>query len=363
MKHIIIGILTLILVTTLLVGCSSQEKTNQQLPIVEDSDLIVSSSGSIVVSHEAKLAFGSGGKIVKIYVDKGDEVSEGQVLARLDGGPLELALAETLVTLDLAKYNLEKTEEPFSDNNIESARFAVDWGKQQLDYAIYWLKHAEWRLPRAEASLIEAEKALSQAAENEVEKAETALAEAIAVEKKWRIEVEQYRLVTIPDARVSLLDFEARLEAMLDTPTELAVEAAKSQLMAAELAVAEAQKQLNDVVIIAPFDGVVTDVCFEEGHTISVTTLIINLIDLTSMELEVNIDEIDIVDVKVGQRVIIEVDALPVLQLEGEIRSISTLPRFEAGMVLYVVKIGFDIPLDSGLKVDMSAIANIIINE
>lgn len=347
-------------------GCGgSQTETSQQLTEVVRGDLIVSVSagGNIVVSDEAKLAFSSGGKIGGIYVDKGDEVRKGEVLARLDAGPLELALTQAQLaegqakaTIDQAEYTLEQAEEPWNDDDIDWAEAVLDWAEDELYYAEWWLSHAEWSLSRAE-------KALAEAIGDEV-------AEALAEVGLWRLEVEQCKRMRIPDALASLLATEAQLEAMLDAFDEVAVEAAESQLTAAKsqlkadgLAVTEAQKQLDEAVIIAPFDGVVTDVYFEEGNTISAATTIINLIILTNMELAVEVDEIDIVDVKVGQRALIEVDALPALQLEGNIISISTLPKFESGIVLYTVKIGFDAPPDSGLKIDMSAIADIIIVE
>ena len=81
------------------------------------------------------------------------------------------------------------------------------------------------------------------------------------------------------------------------------------------------------------------------------------------MELKVEVDEIDIADVKPGQRALIEVDALPDLQLEGEVTSISTLSIETGGLVLYEVTISLNASPDSGLKIGMSVIADIIINE
>jgi HlyD family secretion protein len=81
------------------------------------------------------------------------------------------------------------------------------------------------------------------------------------------------------------------------------------------------------------------------------------------MELSVELDEIDVPDVEKGQRAIIEVDALPDLSLEGEVGAIRLVPTLEAGLVLYEVEIDFDVPQDSGLRVGMSAEADIIIVE
>ena len=74
-------------------------------------------------------------------------------------------------------------------------------------------------------------------------------------------------------------------------------------------------------------------------------------------------DEIDITEVKPGQRAIIEVDALPALPLEGKVSSISLLPTVEAGVIVYDVKIEFDVPEGIGLRAGMSATGDIVIAE
>jgi RND family efflux transporter MFP subunit len=132
-----------------------------------------------------------------------------------------------------------------------------------------------------------------------------------------------------------------------------------------QLALDEANNDLEEAVIVATFDGVVASVDVKEGAIIPAPTLtlqtIIHLIDLTTMELTAEVDEIDIALVKPGQEAIIEVDALPALQLDAEVISISVLPEVEEGVVLYEVMIGFDVPEGYELKVGMSATADIII--
>jgi multidrug efflux pump subunit AcrA (membrane-fusion protein) len=78
------------------------------------------------------------------------------------------------------------------------------------------------------------------------------------------------------------------------------------------------------------------------------------------MELDAEVDEIDIPGVRLGQRAVISVDALPDLQLEGKVTSISPLSTEKSGVILYKVKVGFDVLENSGLKSGMSATADII---
>jgi RND family efflux transporter MFP subunit len=288
---------------------AKQEAAPQPVEVVRGDLIIsVSGSGSIGVANEASLAFDDSGKVDKIYVDEGDVVKEGEALAVLvpvDTDALELALAQ-------AKLNLVQ---------------------------------AEASVDQADASQAQAEAALEEA--------------------KYNLQqLERYH-ATYEQRRVAKLQISA---------AESQVKAAEAQVQAAELAVDvarqavdEAASKLEAETLTAPFDGVVTAVNVEEGDIISSPSMsqvaIVHLIDLTTMELGVDLDEIDIPGVALEQKAVISVDALPDVQLEGRVTYISPLPTLEAGVTLYKVKIGFDVPQGSGLRVGMSATADIITNE
>jgi len=144
---------------------------------------------------------------------------------------------------------------------------------------------------------------------------------------------------------------------------ESAFNAAEEQIEAAGQTVAEAQKQLDEATINAPFDGVVARIDADEGDIVSAGTTIVYLIDPTILELKAEVDEIDMPGVKLGQRAIIDVDALPGVQFQGEVTSIPPLSIETAGVVVYEVKIGIDVLKDYELKPGMSASADILIVE
>jgi RND family efflux transporter MFP subunit len=261
----IVAILLLCLVLAGSGACGGGQQGAEKQPVeVARGDLAVSISGSgnIDVSREANLTFGSGGRVDKIYVEEGDKVSKGNVLAKLDTGDLELALAQAKLALEQAEYNLNQLKD---------------------------VLHAS----------------------------------------QDRIQI------------------------------------AESELEVAEQTVARAQKQLDEATITAPFDGIVAAVYAKEGDIIPSPTMssmpLVYLIDLSSMELTAEVDEIDIPDVKPGQSATISVDALPEEQFDGVVTSISSLPVLEAGIVLYKVKISLDAPEGSRLKLGMSATADIIV--
>lgn len=358
-----IGVLLLCLALAGSIACNpfggDKEEVTQQLVEVVRGDLVISVSGSgnIEVSKEANLAFDVGGRIDKIYVEKGDNVTEGDVLAKLDTGALELALTQAQValttqqvalttqqvavttanvTLRTAKHSLDEARDLYTWPEIRVARSDVDDAEAFLGYVLErglpyeTVAYAQARLDAAEAIL----DAMIRSYDTE----------EVAI-KKMEVELAEQSLEL---ARQSL-------------------ELTQQSLEQAQQSVEQAQKNLNEATLTAPFDGVAANVYAKEGDVIPsptmATKVIIHLIDLTTMELNVEVDEIDIPGVKLSQGVIIEVDALPDLQLEGKVTFISPVAKEEAGVVLYEVTIGFDVHQGSGLKAGMSAEADIVIKE
>jgi HlyD family secretion protein len=144
------------------------------------------------------------------------------------------------------------------------------------------------------------------------------------------------------------------------------IRAAQLGMEKAQLTLDKANDDLGKAVMVAPFDGVIAVVNVKQGDSLSAmdyaTRTIIELVDPGKMELSADVDEIDIPSVKLGQRAVISVDALPDVKLEGKVTSISPLATEESGLILYKIKVSFEVPEGSGLKAGMSATADIIIN-
>ncbi|MFC2056232.1 HlyD family secretion protein [Chloroflexota bacterium] len=345
------------------VGADGQETLQKP---VEKGDLTVtvSGSGNIEISNELKLTFGVAGKVDKIYVEESDEVSEDDVLVKLETDALELALNETRVALNqaqvaynqaqvaitqaeialqTAEYELEQAQDPYTLSDVKAAEADVVIAKRDLDEVLLTLSkyepgtlgwesyqkvvsHAQSRLNAVEDNL----DAMLSGTDNE----------EIAIKR-----------LQVKGAQQSL------------ELTQQSLELAQQSVKLAEQSLKLAQKQLDEATITAPFDGIVATVGVDEGDTISTITTIVHLIGPNSMELNIEVDEIDIPGVKLGQRAIIEIDALPDLSLEGKVSSISLLPTIETGLIMYDVKIEFNVPDGAVLRAGMSATADIVTAE
>jgi len=289
-----------------------------------DLTVIVSGSGNITVSQDASLAFGTGGKVEAVYVEAGDQVSQGDVLAKLDTGVLELSLAQAELALATAEYNLDKAQQVYSRADLNAAKAAVSNASTYLQYA---------KMMQIEA--------------NSPEQIEF-----------WENEVYQ--------AEVNLAAAEQRREEMLAGGESAEVTLSRLEVAAVRKALEQAQKDLDEATITAPFDGIVGAIYVDEGDIIPpptmAATVAIYFITPTSLELKAEVDEIDIPDVEVGQSALVEVDAIAYELFEGTVTLISPVPIMQAGLVLYEVNISLVIPADAGVKVGMSATADIMID-
>jgi len=148
-----------------------------------------------------------------------------------------------------------------------------------------------------------------------------------------------------------------------------AVEQANLVLEQAGRAVIVAQKQLEAATIAAPFAGVVADLTIQEGDYIfgsgANTEAPLYLVEPASLEVKVEIDEMDITTVQNGQKALINLEAAAGLPLEGKVTSISMLPvlKTNSGIVVYEVKVGFDGNPPAWVKPGMSASVDIVTRE
>ncbi len=100
---------------------------------------------------------------------------------------------------------------------------------------------------------------------------------------------------------------------------------------------------LDYAYIYSPIDGIVLERAVEEGETVaasfSTPTLFTIANDLTQMEIESDVDEADIGQLRVGQRVEFTVDAFPGKTFDGEVTEIRLLAVEESNVITYTVVI------------------------
>lgn len=408
-KKLTLGfILTVVLLSLLgTTACDSlggsKDTVNQQLVNVTRGDLTmsVSGKGKIETSREARLTFGSAGKVEKMLVKEGDRVKAGDVLAKIDASPLELALNQSQMAVtqavvaltqaqlaqQTAEYNLENTRNSedtlklallnaqialdIAKNNLAAGITAIDFNTilAELNKAKAWYDYVK-RMPQGGTGDSDSWSLVLDRAKERLDTVQANYDNSLAGYdsrqvnlKKKQVEAAE-KSVALAQKNIDELDKSIALHELQVTSTEQAVKQAQQAEDLARESLADSRRQLGEATIYAPFDGVVSMVLAKEGDIIPSPSMapqtIIKIIDPDSLELVIEVDEIDIPQVKLAQEVTVNMDALPKAVFAGRVTAVYPVPLEVGGVVLYKVRINLDVQGESEIKVGMSASADIV---
>ena len=147
---------------------------------------------------------------------------------------------------------------------------------------------------------------------------------------------------------------------------EVALETAKANVLSAQAEYNKAERNFGYATITSPVSGTVISKEVEQGQTVaaslSTPTLFKIAEDLTKMQIEANIAEADIGQIKPDMKVTFTVDAYPDDTFDGVVQQIRLSPTEESNVVMYTVVIQVD---NSSRKLlpGMTASVNIKIQE
>ena len=134
----------------------------------------------------------------------------------------------------------------------------------------------------------------------------------------------------------------------------------ESEINEQELNFQIAKKDLEDTTLEAPFSGLITDVSVKPGDFIGSGNEVAYIIDDSSYEIEVAVNEIDSLEIKVGQEAIIILDAFPGREFSGRVKEIHNYTQNVNGVVTLPVTVQLD-KADKQFKPGFSALVEIII--
>ena len=323
MKKRLALILTVCLLSLVFTSCAGSPNQSPETVEVIRGDLIISAtiSGNLEMPRKTDLSFGTAGMIKEITVSEGDEVSKGQILAKLDTPSLEATIRIRQAEYEMVEYQLLQTIYPHYTKthgvNLPGAWMALDKAQENLEEAQGFLDKGK---PE------EAQVSLNLLKENLVE------AQRESQSRTWAL--------------------------------PLSIKLAELQVDAAQAALDMAKADLAKAIIVAPFDGIVAGIYINEEQQLSAMTYTnpaIALIDTSKVEMNGFIDEMDIARIRLEQEAIIALDALPDKKVKGEVTFISPAGTVQAGIVSYKTTITLVNP-GKELRDGMSATAEIIID-
>lgn len=350
----------------------------------------VTAAGSVEPAAALNLVFRGSGVVAEVLVAEGDRVEAGQVLARLDNAELELARQQAEVGLRLAEARLAQARRPADPAEIAAAEAAVESARANLAaaQAAYQnllqgptpaqRKAAEANLERARAALQVAQAAYDQIAhlpnagmmpqalqlqqatiDYEVAKAnvENTLAPPTASQKAAA-------LAQIAQAQAAVAQAEANLARLTRGPSPEDLAILEAQVEQAAVSLRQAELTLRNTELVAPMAGVVGAVNIRRNEIPTPGQPAIVLTDPTSFHITLNVDEIDIGRVAVGQRAAVVIDALGEEPLHGTVTSIAPIAGAGTGLpgssavVTYRVRVDLD-PTDRPLRAGLTATVTI----
>jgi HlyD family secretion protein len=336
-----------------------------------DIEATVDATGTVEPAAQVRLSFRTGGTIEAALVQEGDEVREGDVLARLDTAELELTVTQAELGLTNGEANLSRIQAGADAEDIEAARASLE----SAEAAVARLRAGptEDEITVARADLVRAEIALREAQEKYEEWAWVggiaALPQSVALQQAT-INYEQalaaYNVKMAGPTESELRASEAavaqarsQLNSLLENPSDEDLIIAQVAVDQAEASLELAQLQLEGATIAAPFAGTVASVGAEVNEQVGPGTPMITLIDPSAFHVDVSIDEIDIGQVEVGQEARITLDAFPDEELQGSVECMAPAASMELGTVTYLVTVSFD-PTTNRLRSGMTANVSIV---
>lgn len=257
---------------------------------------LLNASGYVTPRRRATIAAKITGRVTQVLFDEGIHVHEGQVLATLDDSDARRAL-------DSAKADRDATQASIADWQVQ-------------------LKNAEIELHRAQ----ELQSAGVQPQE------------------------------MLDNARMAADSLKAKIAL------------AKQQVIAADARIREAQQNVDNCVIRAPFAGIVVSKDAQVGEMVSpisagggfTRTGISTLVDMNSLETEVDVNEAYIARVVPGQAVTAVLDAYPDWEIPSRVRTV--IPTADRQKATVKVRISF-LKLDPRILPDMGIKVSFLGNE
>jgi HlyD family secretion protein len=239
-----------------------------------DLEAIVSASGKVQPKRQVNVSAQTPGRVTRIAVEEGQRVKTGQFLLEIDPKQLEGQLQRGEASVAAAQ------------SSLLGARTAVEQGRANLDLARQNLKRQEdlWKEGLTTKENLER-------AQNDV---------------------------TVREA-----DLRARTQD---------IETNEQRIKQEQAGLSTTRYNLNQIIITAPMDGLVTRRSIEEGETAVVGTMnnagsvLLTIADMSVIEAEVEVDETEIPTVALNQEAKVTIDAVPDRTFKGRVTEIGNSP-------------------------------------
>ncbi len=139
------------------------------------------------------------------------------------------------------------------------------------------------------------------------------------------------------------------------------IQSASESLRSAEISMQNLQDTMNNYTITAPISGTIIEKDAKVGDAVKTGDTLCIVYDLSYLEMSINVDELQISSISVGQKVQITADAVPDKTYVGTVTRVSMKGKSDGGTTTYPVTIRIDDT--DGLRPGMNANAEIVVAE
>lgn len=327
-------------------AAASTETVNTEEKVVSlEVAQTIEASGTLDAQPFASLTWKTSGVVESVNVQPGDLVKAGDVLLALQ--PSSTSASIVAAQADLVNAQ-EKLEDLLSSGTaLAQAEIDLKNAQEEYDDAVYYLKYLQNddRIPQTEYS-----------------------AKLVSNNRNgWTYEYELNNFKGpapqewIDDAEDDVALKKGQLEDAQREYDRLLAGEESTDVLAARVEVEAAQVTVNSLYIIAPFDGEILSVEDVVGDLVDANTTSVNIADMNHLYVEAQVDESDVANVKVGQRVDVTLDALSGVVLTGKVAAINPVGEVVSGLVKYTVRIDLDQVADQPF-IPLGTTANVTIH-
>lgn len=299
----------------------------------------------LVEAHDIRLGSRVGGRVREVLVGEGERAKAGDVLVRLEPYDLQERFAEAENTRAAQATRVDRLKRGFRPEEIEQARALRDRAKAVLDKLDAGPRPIEFQISRDKVAAAEADErkaeydyakfremrerneATSDEMAEKTRLAESTRARAALARDELKFLEEGPRKEDIAEATAALANAAATF-AMIEKGYRVEeVAEAEATLKAAESRVDAIRRQVAELEVRAPCDGVVEALSLRPGDLVGSGAPVMTFLDLSSLWIRTYVPQ-NRVALKVGQLLSIRVDAFPDRKFSGKIVYISQDAEF-----------------------------------
>ncbi|MEX2144331.1 MAG: efflux RND transporter periplasmic adaptor subunit [Anaerolineales bacterium] len=335
----------------------------------------IGATGSVRAQQSAILAWGTSGQVGSVTVSVGDAVLQEQLMADLAlaslpqsiiSAHIEFQNALSALDLEIAETGKILAEAQVVLENAERALYNLTHPGRQvdIDQAYANLILSRERLDRAR----EAYEPYANKPENNLERANFLL-HFTEAQQHYDAALRTYNAysgttnssdIAVAEGQVALAQGQLMVA---QRNYDFALQAADPNFISpAEARLAAAQATLDLAAIKAPFSGVVTDAFPHPGDLVQAGLVAFQLDDLSRLLVDVEVSEVDINRVQIGQQAIISFDAAPEREYLGVVSAVSAAGSVHSGVVSFRITVELEDP-DEFVRPAMTAAVNLVVTE